>query len=125
MAHQESRREPRSSGRVHERRCASWSSSVAPAASTSAMASNATATMRPTDIATVATLSTLKVVIAILLSAALYRQLLRRGAVQELMLKQMSQVNRDVMVPLFIFTQTSKGVTAELLAHVGMVVIAA
>ena len=73
-------------------------------------------------IAAVVATSVLKIVCAGALSAVAYRHMLRTGAFQsKTLLKDASVVNRDLLIPLFIFTRCARGISAELLLDLAFV----
>jgi predicted permease len=62
-----------------------------------------------------------KLVICIGLGAICYRQLNRAGKVEQSLIKQATQVNVNVFIPLFIFSKCSQGLTLELVTQLAFV----
>ena len=73
--------------------------------------------LSPIGIAEVVGLSVFKVMVAGLVSALVYRRSLRRKVVDKALPKQISFINRDLLLPLFIFSRCAEGITSELLGN--------
>ena len=70
--------------------------------------------LSPLDIARVVLVSVTKILLSVGSSGYVFRQALRAGSVQKTLLKQISFINRDLFLPLFIFSNIAKGVTGPL-----------
>lgn len=74
-------------------------------------------------VARVVAISVFKIVIAGGLSALVFRQLVRQKKLKaaDTILKDLSTINTNLLIPLFIFTRCSKGLTADLVLHLWVV----
>lgn len=83
-----------------------------------AICSNATLSSTPmpmTDIARVVAASVAKMVLGGGVAAVTFRHMRSTGKLQKSVLKDMSCVNKEVLLPLFIFVNVSRGVNYEMI----------
>ena len=71
--------------------------------------------LTPLGLAQVVGISVLKVMSAGLASAITYRRALKSKQIEKTLLKQISFINRDLLLPFFIFSRCSSGITVDLL----------
>lgn len=69
------------------------------------------------DITRVVVLSVLKLVIAGGASALAYRSLRKSNSIEARTLRELSNVNKQLFVPMFIFCRCSEGITGDTLVH--------
>ena len=74
-------------------------------------------------IARVVALAVLKLVFAGGIGAISFRQLLKDGKATKAVLKDVSQINKDVLLPCFILAQVAIGTSAEMVVHLWIIPI--